>query len=82
MDLDPSMFLEVWRLKRGPCTPGKHERPKLLERYLVGLGSVKRQGTLAQQGPEEVYRQAVALHPKCFAILYAGRMPEGMEIVL
>ena len=37
LDVDPSVFLEVWRLKRGLSTPGKHELPKLLERYLAGL---------------------------------------------
>ena len=37
LDMDPLVFLEVWRLKRGLSTPGKHELPKLLERYLVGL---------------------------------------------
>ena len=37
LDVDPSVFQEVWRLKRGLSTPGKHELPKLLERYLTGL---------------------------------------------
>ena len=37
LDMDPSVFLEVWRLKRGLSTPGKYELPKLLERYLAGL---------------------------------------------
>jgi len=40
LDVDPSVFLEVWRLKRGLSTPGKHELPKLLERYLTGLGQL------------------------------------------
>ena len=40
LDVDPSVFLEVWRLKRGLSTPGKHELPKLLERYLAGLGQL------------------------------------------
>ena len=31
---------------------------------------------------EEVYRQAVALRPKRFAILYTGKMPQGTAIVL
>lgn len=31
---------------------------------------------------EEVYRQAVALRPKRFAILYTGKMPEDTAIVL
>ncbi len=37
LNVDPSVFLEVWRLKRGLSAPGKHELPKLLERYLSGL---------------------------------------------
>ncbi len=40
LGLDPSVFLEAWRLKRGLSTPGKHELPKLLERYLTGLGQL------------------------------------------
>lgn len=40
LDVDPSVFLEVWRLKRGLSTPGKHELPKLLDRYLAGLGQL------------------------------------------
>jgi hypothetical protein len=31
---------------------------------------------------DEVYRQAVALRPTRFAVLYTGRMPENTEIVL
>ncbi len=31
---------------------------------------------------EEVYRQAVALRPKRFAILYTGKMPKDTAIVL
>ena len=31
---------------------------------------------------EAVYRQAVALRPKRFAILYTGKMPEDTAIVL
>lgn len=31
---------------------------------------------------EEVYRQAVTLRPKRFAVLYTGRMPEDTAIVL
>ena len=31
---------------------------------------------------EEVYRQAVALRPKRFAILYTGKMPEDTAIIL
>ena len=31
---------------------------------------------------EEVYRKAVELRPKRFAVLYTGQMPEGTAIVL
>lgn len=31
---------------------------------------------------DEVYRSAVALRPKRFAMLYTGTMPEGTAIVL
>ncbi len=31
---------------------------------------------------EEVYRQAVTLRPKRFAVLYTGKMPEDTAIVL
>jgi hypothetical protein len=31
---------------------------------------------------EEVYRQAIKLRPKRFAMLYTGRMPENTAIVL
>ena len=31
---------------------------------------------------EEVYRQAVVLRPKRFAILYTGKMPEDTAIIL
>ena len=31
---------------------------------------------------EEVYRQAVALRPRRFAILYTGKMPKDTAIVL
>ena len=31
---------------------------------------------------EEVYRKAVEMRPKRFAILHTGKMPEGTEIVL
>ncbi len=31
---------------------------------------------------DEVYRKAVALHPKRSAILYTGELPEGTEVVL
>ncbi len=38
--VDPSVFLDIWRWKRGLSTPGIHELPKLLERYLAGLDRV------------------------------------------
>ena len=51
LGLDPTVFLEVWRMKRGLSTPGKHELPKLLERYLAGLSLVAdRLETLKQEG--------------------------------
>jgi hypothetical protein len=31
---------------------------------------------------DEVYRKAVELRPKRFAVLYTGQMPEGTAIVL
>ena len=31
---------------------------------------------------EEVYRQAVTLRPKRFAVLYTGKMPEDTAVVL
>lgn len=31
---------------------------------------------------EEVYRKVVEMHPKRFAILYTGKMPEDTAIVL
>jgi hypothetical protein len=31
---------------------------------------------------DEVYRQAIALRPQRFAVLYTGVMPEGTAIVL
>ncbi len=37
LQVDPSVFLEVWRLKRGLSTPGTHALPTLLDRYLAGL---------------------------------------------
>jgi len=40
LGVDPSVFFEVWCLKRGLSTPGKHELPELLDRYLTGLGQL------------------------------------------
>ena len=31
---------------------------------------------------DEVYRKAIALHPKEFAVLFTGVMPEGTAILL
>ena len=31
---------------------------------------------------DEVYRKAIAVRPKRFAILYTGEIPEGSEVVL
>jgi hypothetical protein len=31
---------------------------------------------------DEVYRQAMAMRPKRFAVLYTGTIPEGTAIVL
>ena len=31
---------------------------------------------------DEVYRKAVELHPKRFALLYTGRLPEDTAVVL
>ena len=31
---------------------------------------------------DEVYRKAIELHPKRFAMLYTGRMPDNTAIVL
>jgi len=31
---------------------------------------------------DEVYRRAVALRPKCFAVVYTGRIPKDAAIVL
>jgi predicted nucleotidyltransferase len=35
--VDCGTILEAWRVKAGTSTPGKHEMPRLLERYLVTL---------------------------------------------
>ncbi len=31
---------------------------------------------------DEVYRKAIAVRPKRFAILYTGEIPEGSEVVV
>ena len=44
-------FREVWLMKRGQSSPGKHEAPNLLERYLHALAELaKRIDTLEQEG--------------------------------
>jgi len=51
LQLDPSPFYEVWRMKRGQSTPGKHEFPNLLNRYLEALtGLAERVVALDQEG--------------------------------
>ncbi len=49
--LDPGAFHEVWLLKRGQSTPGKHDFPNLLDRYLEALGAlIDRVDVLGQEG--------------------------------
>jgi predicted nucleotidyltransferase len=51
LNLDPGAFQEVWLLKRGQSTPGKHDFPNLLDRYLGALGALaERVEVLAQEG--------------------------------
>ena len=51
LQVDANAFHEVWLMKRGQSTPGKHEFPHLLERYLEALGNVaNRVEALAQEG--------------------------------
>lgn len=51
LELDPSVFQEVWLLKRGQSTPGKHEFPNLLDRYLIALSALADRVTvLAKEG--------------------------------
>ncbi|MDE0145713.1 MAG: hypothetical protein OXI53_03120 [Nitrospira sp.] len=39
----PPIYLQNWITWRGLSTLGKHELPKLLERYLTGLGQLVEQ---------------------------------------
>lgn len=51
LNLDPTVFLEVWQMKRGLSTPGKHAFPKLLDRYLAELSRLAdRLETMKQEG--------------------------------
>ena len=51
LNLDPAVFLEVWQMKRGLSTPGKHALPKLLDRYLAELSRLAdRLETMKQEG--------------------------------
>lgn len=51
LNLDPTVFLEVWHMKRGLSTPGKHALPKLLDRYLAELSRLAdRLETMKQEG--------------------------------
>lgn len=51
LNLDPAVFLEVWHMKRGLSTPGKHALPKLLDRYLADLSRLAdRLETMKQEG--------------------------------
>ncbi len=46
------------------------------------LEVLKRQGALSQQRSREVYREAVRLRPKRFAMLYTGTLPKDTAVVL
>lgn len=51
LNLDPTVFLEVWHMKRGLSTPGKHALPKLLDRYLAELSRLAdRLETMKREG--------------------------------
>lgn len=51
LNLDPTVFLEVWQMKRGLSTPGKHALPKLLDRYLAELSRLAdRLETMKREG--------------------------------
>jgi hypothetical protein len=54
------------------------EDPQTNEALAVQSGTVR----WHSKDREEVYRQAVALHLKRFAILYTGKMPKDTAIVL
>ena len=51
LNLEPGAFHEVWLLKRGQSTPGKHDFPNLLNRYLGALEALAaRVDVLDQEG--------------------------------
>lgn len=51
LNLDPTVFLEVWHMKRGLSTPGRHALPKLLDRYLAELSRLAdRLETMKREG--------------------------------
>ena len=51
LQVDDHVFREVWLMKRGQSSPGKHEAPKLLGRYLHALVKLaKKVDTLEQEG--------------------------------
>ena len=52
--------------------------PQTDEALEVHSGTVRCHG----KDRDEVYRRAVEIRPKRFAILYTGTMPEGTEIAL
>ena len=64
-----SLFKSEWVLVEDPQTN---------EALEVQSGKVR----LHSKDRDEVYRQAVALRPKRFAILYTGKVPEDTAIVL
>ncbi len=54
------------------------EEPRTNEALEVQSGRVR----WHSKDREEVYRKAVEMRPKRFAILYTGKVPEGTAIVL
>ena len=54
------------------------EEPRTNEALEVQSGRVR----WHSKDREEVYRKAVEMRPKRFAILYTGKIPEDAEIVL
>ncbi|MBI4204585.1 MAG: hypothetical protein HY527_06135 [Betaproteobacteria bacterium] len=54
------------------------EEPQTNEALEVQSGNVR----WHSKDREEVYRKALEIHPKRFAILYTGKMPENTAIIL
>ena len=54
------------------------EDPETDEALTVRRGTVR----WHSKDRDEVYRKAVALHPRRFAILYTGKIPKDVAIVL